>query len=92
MAHCILRLVVFGTCVSFALGLTQGTVTETPQEPPSTGITVPMFPNTTCPIMGKPASTKLFAETEKGRIYICCKSCVKDILADVDTAYRCRCA
>lgn len=38
--------------------------------------------------MGKPVSTKLFAETDKGRIYVCCKGCVKDILADVPTAYR----
>jgi hypothetical protein len=49
---------------------------------------IPIFPNASCPIMGKPVSTKLFAETEKGRIYICCKSCIKDILADVETAHR----
>ncbi|TAJ17065.1 MAG: hypothetical protein EPO68_09980 [Planctomycetota bacterium] len=38
--------------------------------------------------MGKPISERLYAETPKGRIYICCKGCIKDILADVDTAYR----
>jgi uncharacterized protein YuzB (UPF0349 family) len=38
--------------------------------------------------MGKPVSTRLFAETQKGRIFVCCKSCVPDILEDVDTAYR----
>lgn len=48
----------------------------------------PIYPNPSCPIMGKPVSTKLFAETQKGRIYVCCKSCIKDILADVDVAYR----
>jgi hypothetical protein len=48
---------------------------------------VPTFPNSACPIMGKPVSVKLFAETEKGRIYVCCKSCIKDILEDVETAY-----
>ena len=46
------------------------------------------FNNASCPIMGKPVSTKLFAETEKGRIYICCKSCIKDIQDDVETAHR----
>ncbi len=49
---------------------------------------VPTYPNASCPIMGKPVSTRLFAETERGRIYVCCKGCVKDILADVETAYR----
>ncbi|MCE9595717.1 MAG: hypothetical protein K8S98_16125 [Planctomycetes bacterium] len=48
----------------------------------------PIFPNASCPIMGKPVSTKLFAETEMGRIYVCCKGCVKDILEDVAGAYR----
>jgi hypothetical protein len=47
-----------------------------------------MFPNTSCPIMGKPISTRLYTDTELGRIYICCKSCVKDIRADVPVAYR----
>lgn len=51
-------------------------------------VSVPIYPNPSCPIMGKPISTKLFTDTEKGRIYICCKSCVKDIQADVPTAYR----
>ncbi len=51
-------------------------------------VSVPMFPNPSCPIMGKPVSTRLFTDTELGRIYICCKSCVKDIQADVPTAYR----
>ncbi len=51
-------------------------------------VTTPIFPNASCPIMGKPISTRLFTDTEMGRIYICCKSCVKDIQADVPTAYR----
>jgi hypothetical protein len=51
-------------------------------------IGAPIFPNASCPIMGKPVSTRLFAETEMGRIYVCCKGCVKDILADVAGAYR----
>ena len=57
-----------------------------PQQAPAAS--TPLYPNPSCPIMGKPVSTKLFAETEKGRIFICCKSCVKDIMADVPTAYR----
>lgn len=51
-------------------------------------VSVPMFPNPSCPIMGKPISTRLYTDTEMGRIYICCKSCVKDIQADVPVAYR----
>jgi len=51
-------------------------------------VQVPAFPNTTCPIMGKPISTRLFTDTKYGRIYICCKACVKDIQADVEHTYR----
>lgn len=51
-------------------------------------VSVPIYANPACPIMGKPVSTRLFAETEKGRIYVCCKSCIQDIVEDVETAYR----
>ncbi|MCK6447129.1 MAG: hypothetical protein L6Q99_12130 [Planctomycetes bacterium] len=59
-----------------------------PASQPAPTASTPIYPNASCPIMGKPVSTKLFAETDKGRIYVCCKGCVKDILADVPTAYR----
>lgn len=49
---------------------------------------VPLYPNASCPIMGKPVSTGLFAESPKGRIYVCCKSCIKDIHEDAEVAYR----
>lgn len=62
--------------------------TPAPVAPPTVTATTPIYPNAACPIMGKPISIKLFAATDKGRIYVCCKSCVKDILADVPTAYR----
>lgn len=51
-------------------------------------VVVPVFANPSCPIMGKPVSTKLFVDTEKGRIYLCCKGCNKDVLADVAAAHQ----
>ena len=63
----------------------QQPASSVPQAPAAS---TPLYPNASCPIMGKPVSTKLFAETETGRIYVCCKGCIKDILADVTTAYR----
>lgn len=51
-------------------------------------VTVPAFPNSTCPIMGKPISAKLFVDTELGRIYMCCKGCTSKIQKDVATAYK----
>jgi hypothetical protein len=51
-------------------------------------VTVPTFPNSTCPIMGKKVSMKLFTDTPLGRIYICCKGCDKKIQRDVPTAYK----
>ncbi|TAJ16577.1 MAG: hypothetical protein EPO68_10850 [Planctomycetota bacterium] len=62
-------------------------VPAAPASAPAPRVRVPVHANASCPIMGKPISERLFAETVRGRIYICCKSCVKDILADVDTAY-----
>lgn len=50
-------------------------------------VAVPQWPNSTCPVMGKPVSVRLFTDTRLGRIYICCKVCVKDIHEDVDAAY-----
>lgn len=51
-------------------------------------VTAPTFPNSTCPIMGKKASLPLFADTELGRIYVCCKPCIRKVHADVQTAYE----
>lgn len=51
-------------------------------------VSVPAVSNATCPIMGKPISLKLFTDTALGRIYICCKACIKDIQGDVELAYR----
>jgi hypothetical protein len=51
-------------------------------------VVVPTFPNSTCPVMGKPISTRLFTDTTYGRIYICCKGCIEEIQADVPFAYR----
>jgi len=59
-----------------------------PAPPPPLKVTVPAFPNTSCPIMGKRASRKLFVDTTMGRIYVCCASCNEDILADVERAHR----
>lgn len=51
-------------------------------------VEVPLHPNPTCPIMGKPISTRLWVDTELGRIWVCCKGCIADIVADPETAYR----
>jgi len=50
-------------------------------------VSVPAFPNGTCPIMGKKVSEKLFVDTDRGRIYMCCKACTKKILGDVPKAH-----
>jgi hypothetical protein len=57
----------------------------TPRDPLE--VSVPTFPNATCPIMGKPSSTVLHTDTEFGRIYVCCKPCIKKIARDPKPAY-----
>jgi hypothetical protein len=56
--------------------------------PRAESVRVPVAPNTTCPIMGKPISLKLFTDTERGRIWVCCKGCIADIHDDLELAYR----
>ena len=51
-------------------------------------VTVPTFANATCPIMGKPASLKLFVDTEMGRMYVCCPPCIAKIKKDVANAFK----
>jgi hypothetical protein len=50
--------------------------------------TVPTFQNEICPAMGKPTKTNLFVETDHGRVYICCKMCVKKVEADKEGMYK----
>ncbi|MBK8098991.1 MAG: hypothetical protein IPK26_17935 [Planctomycetes bacterium] len=58
-----------------------------PAKEPPPRVTVPTFANATCPRMGKATSTKLFVDTDYGRIFLCCKPCVKDVKADPKAAY-----
>jgi len=51
-------------------------------------VTVPTFANPTCPIMHKAIVSKQFAETEMGRIYVCCPPCIAKIKKDVPAAYK----
>ncbi len=62
-----------------------GRVDDTPKEPV---VEVPIHPNTTCPIMGKAISTRLFVDTDKGRFWVCCKACYEEILAELDLAHQ----
>lgn len=59
-----------------------------PAEQSGLAVSVPAFPNAACPVMGKKVSLRLWAETERGRIYVCCKSCIQDVQSDVNAAYQ----
>jgi len=51
-------------------------------------VTVPTFANATCPAMGKPTKPDLFVETDHGRVYVCCKMCIKKVENDKDGMYK----
>ncbi len=57
-------------------------------EPEAIGSIKDPYANAACPIMAKPASGKLYAQTVHGRLYVCCKPCINDIAEDVETAYK----
>jgi hypothetical protein len=61
---------------------------ETRKADAGLAVSVPTFHNELCPIMKKPVVTTQFAETANGRIYVCCKGCIKKIQADVPAAYK----
>lgn len=71
---------------AFASATVQSPAASAPAEEPQ--VVVPAWPNPTCPVMGKPVSNRLYTDTRRGRIYICCKACVKDIQDDVEVNYR----
>lgn len=74
---------------SFAavLFVTAALVAQSP-DPKAPSVRVPVFPNSTCPIMGKKISLPLFVDTVMGRIYICCKPCIRKTQRDVPTAHK----
>ncbi len=75
--------------LSPALSTTAQTDSPAPATKPDEDVLrVPAYPNATCPVMGKPISTRLFTDTKYGRIYICCKACVEEVQADVEHAYK----
>lgn len=75
---------------SLALGAGAGRAENPPAGAPAAApaVTVPVTMNSTCPIMGKPASKALFAETPNGRIYVCCPPCIAKIQKDPERAYK----
>jgi hypothetical protein len=55
---------------------------------PAPVVSVPTYANSTCPIMGKPASKALFVDTACGRIYVCCPPCMAKIKTDPERACK----
>jgi hypothetical protein len=51
-------------------------------------VTVPTFHNEVCPAMGKPVKTNLFVDTPNGRVYVCCKVCLKKVEGDPEAMYK----
>jgi hypothetical protein len=58
------------------------------EDPVQPRVRVPIYPNVSCPIMGKPISTRLTVDTDMGRFWVCCKGCDEDILRFVEDAHR----
>lgn len=79
------RIILFVAAALCAAGAQAGDPPAPGAEAPA--VTVPTFANTNCPIMGKKASLKLFVDTPKGRIYMCCVKCAKEIRKDPDRAH-----
>jgi hypothetical protein len=81
----------FSAAVALAAAVPMPAQESRPLAPAPRGpeVVVPAYPNATCPIMGKPASLKLFVDTaEFGRVYTCCAPCNKKIRADQAGTYK----
>jgi hypothetical protein len=81
----LLSIVVASGLLLPALPLLPGLAAEEAAAP---AVTVPTYINGTCPIMGKPASKAMWAETPHGRIYVCCPPCIAKIAKDPLKAYE----
>ncbi len=51
-------------------------------------VRVPIHPNATCPVMGKPISKALSVDVARGRIWLCCKGCRAQVLAEPEAAWN----
>lgn len=73
------------------LALSPQTPSELPTPKPAAAValevSVPTYGNSTCPIMGKPASDALFVDTDLGRVYVCCPPCYKKVQRDEEVAF-----
>jgi hypothetical protein len=78
----------FLVCATAAMPAQDSRPVDKKDPAPSLEVTVPIYANSTCPIMGKPASAELFTDSEQGRIYVCCLPCVKKIQSDLDRAMK----
>jgi hypothetical protein len=77
----------------FAVSMLTGFCTAQESRPIAAGgaapaVTVPTFQNEICPVMGKPVNTKFFVDGPHGRVYVCCKMCVKKVEADPEGMYK----
>ena len=76
----------------FSASVSQAVAQDRPgkKEKPATrkvSAEVPRIANSTCPIMGKPASKLIHVDTRLGRIYVCCAPCIKKVRRDVERTY-----
>ncbi|MBL8841698.1 MAG: hypothetical protein JNL90_09255 [Planctomycetes bacterium] len=72
----------------FAAAVLPAQAPPSPAPAPALEVTVPSFTNKSCPVMGKPISSRLFTDTAYGRIWICCKGCNKKIAQDEAAAWK----
>lgn len=75
-------------CLGIIVGSNHAQTSKTDAPPTKTTAIVPLTPNATCPVMGKPISTKLFVDTKFGRIYVCCIACNKKIRQDPEGMHK----
>lgn len=53
----------------------------------ASSVSAQLIMNKDCPHMPKPAKKEFFVDTPKGRVYLCCKGCIKKAQADLDGTY-----
>jgi hypothetical protein len=58
-----------------------------PAGSPKLEVSVIAYGNPTCPLMSKPVKPDIFVESPKGRVWLCCKTCLARAKKDPDGAY-----
>lgn len=78
------RTMLVGLCVAMALAVTTTTTAQAKKSKSDAKMEAKTAAKALCPITGEEIDKKFFADTAAGRVYVCCKGCIKKYTANTE--------